>query len=451
MKKVDFLIVYEVKVRELENLCLLKYELERRGYTVVFINTWYYLNRKLPKYNANVVISFALYNDGTFKFISSYVKKFSKIINMQWEQVGTMSDEKSEKSQFFLKGIASNAAHICWGERTKNRLIHKCGIDERRLMLTGHVSLDFFRDNLVSYYRPKEEILRKYNLPLNKKICLFISSFSYVDLPAKIVNDAPDIGYSLDQFISVSNASQEEILKWMTLILLKNKDVIYIYRPHPAESNNKKLIDLTNKYSNFFVISDLSVKQWILVCDVIYTWYSTSLAEIHASGKNCYILRPIPIPQDRDLAICEGATFITDFASFESTLEENESPFPIREDILSQYYFVDNNEPTYKKICDSFIEVYKDDYFVLPKLNSSQRLSFKEKLRKYISRSYINNLISYISYNTKINIPILKRRRENRINGYNSYVNDLVLRNYASEEEINEIVERIKIALEKGI
>ncbi len=32
MKELDFLFIYEHKVRELENLCLMKYELDRRGY-----------------------------------------------------------------------------------------------------------------------------------------------------------------------------------------------------------------------------------------------------------------------------------------------------------------------------------------------------------------------------------------------------------------------------------
>ena len=32
MKELDFLFIYEHKVRELENVCLMKYELDRRGY-----------------------------------------------------------------------------------------------------------------------------------------------------------------------------------------------------------------------------------------------------------------------------------------------------------------------------------------------------------------------------------------------------------------------------------
>ena len=40
MEELDFLFIYEHKVRELENLCLMKYELDRRGYRtrIIYIN-----------------------------------------------------------------------------------------------------------------------------------------------------------------------------------------------------------------------------------------------------------------------------------------------------------------------------------------------------------------------------------------------------------------------------
>lgn len=447
MKKVDFLFVYEVKARELENICLLKYELERRGYTVVLINTWYYLKRKVPRYKANVVVTFALYNNDTYKFITSYVKKINKLVNLQWEQVGTTSDEKSEKSLFYIKGEAKKAVHVCWGMKTKERLMQNCGIDEKKLMLTGHISLDFLRDDLVSYYQSKEEIFKEFSIPANKKICLFISSFSHVNLPDDIIGTDTDIGYSLMEYIKLSNKSQEKIIEWITLVLLKHRDIIFIYRPHPAEANNEKLVDLAHMYDNLFVISELSIKQWILVSDVMYTWYSTSLAEIYASGKRCFILRPLPIPQDIDLAIYEGAEFVTDFSSFESTLDNNEQSFPVQETVMTQYYYIDRNTPAYSKICDGLIDIYNNDYFLIPESGEGQKLSIKKRFKNRIYRSFINDYISYISENTRINIPILNRRRQSKLNGYSAYIDDMTSRNYASENEINQIVGRIKTVL----
>jgi len=449
--KVDFLFIYEVKARELENICLLKYELESRGYSVAFINTWYYLRTRVPCYKAKVVVSFGLYNDATYKFICTFVNKFNKLINMQWEQVGTKSDEISEKSQFLISGLARNAVHICWGGNTKERLMQKCRIDEKKLKLTGHIALDFLRYNLVTYYRTKEEIFGQYNIPLqNKRVCLFISSFSYVNLPDNIIENTPDLGYDLRHFVRISNESQAEVIKWITRILSKDKDIIFIYRPHPAESENIELQKLSLSLSNFFVIGELSVKQWILVSDVIYNWYSTSFAEIFRSRKQCYILRPIQIPKDIDLAMCEGSKFICDFDSFESTIMAEPSGFPIKDEVIFGYYYIDENEPAYIKLCDSFIEVYTDDYYLLPKLKKSQKQSFLEKLKMVVYKSFISNIVDYLCIKTTLKVPILERRRLSMHSGYEMYRIKQAQINYVSKDEIETIVNRIKMILEKN-
>ena len=131
-KKVDFLIVYETRVRELENVCLLKYELERRGYSVAIINTWNSIvnTKKNVKYDAKVVITPSMYNDGIYDFMKSIVGNMKKIVNLQWEQIGTIGDEKRQDSRFVLKGMASQCMNICWGDVTVNRLLNKSGFDK---------------------------------------------------------------------------------------------------------------------------------------------------------------------------------------------------------------------------------------------------------------------------------------------------------------------------------
>lgn len=57
IEELDFLFIYEHKVRELENLCLLKYELDRRGYRVkiVHIEDAEALKAMRPIYHTKVV------------------------------------------------------------------------------------------------------------------------------------------------------------------------------------------------------------------------------------------------------------------------------------------------------------------------------------------------------------------------------------------------------------
>ena len=52
IKDVDFLFIYEVLNREMDSICLLGAYLERRGYSVAYLNTWDTMYNQLPEYRA---------------------------------------------------------------------------------------------------------------------------------------------------------------------------------------------------------------------------------------------------------------------------------------------------------------------------------------------------------------------------------------------------------------
>lgn len=438
MKNIDFLFVYEVKSRELENIVLLKYELEKRGYTIELINTWDYLDKKVPKFKAKVVIPFALYNDGTFKFISTYIEKIDKLVNLYWEQVGSNREETDQTALFFLEGIAKQAVNVCWGNKTYTRLSKSCGIREENLILAGHLSLDFLRKELVDYYDSKEILFSKYNIPMDKKICLFISSFSYVNLPETISNQINDENYSVENFIKISVNSQKKIIDWIARYLEQYKDTIFIYRPHPAESSNIELLKMAQKYKNFRVISELSVKQWILVSDIVYNWYSTSIAEIYAAKKPCYILRPIEMPKEMDLGIFSNAEFITKYTEFEKSTVSNQYYFPVKKEKIEEYYYMDDKEAAYIKICNKLEEVYKSDRYKLERLNKNQKLTVKNKIRLKLSK---------LPGGKKI-VAVIEKNIYNRKSSFSedmqSYMIEMSGKNKATKEEIENIAQKFK-------
>ncbi|MEG2770324.1 MAG: hypothetical protein RR902_05850, partial [Oscillospiraceae bacterium] len=190
MKKVDFLFIYELKARELENLCLLRAELEKRGYSVAFLNSWYGINHKPVRYNARVLVVSACYDGGTLGFFSSFAGKFRQVANLQWEQI--MSNDKvfDKDSVWYISGLARAATHISWGDWNKNRLIDFCGVPKENVKITGHIGLDFLRKEFDGYYLTKEKLFEQYNLTKYKKVCLFISSFSLINLPEKEMQTA---------------------------------------------------------------------------------------------------------------------------------------------------------------------------------------------------------------------------------------------------------------------
>ncbi len=100
IEELDFLFIYEHKVRELENLCLLKYELDRRGYKVkiVHIEDAEALKAMRPIYHAKVVVTMACYQNSSIEWHTKNFVKFDKLIDMQWENIVFPMDEKDTKA-----------------------------------------------------------------------------------------------------------------------------------------------------------------------------------------------------------------------------------------------------------------------------------------------------------------------------------------------------------------
>lgn len=453
VKEVDFLFLYEVKARELENICLIRYELEKRGYSVVFLNTWHYLTNKIPKYKAKVVVCPALYNDTLVDFVRNYAGNFNKLVNMQWEQVVTVLDEISEDSARFISGAAKQGVHISWGEKNKKRLVSACGVPENKVKLTGHVTLDFLRHEFSNYYLNRDDLFKEYNIPQNKKICLFISSFAYVNLPDNLAKDENvKLANDPNEFINISTTSQNKILNWIEKILSEDKDLVFIYRPHPAEAKNNVLLELTEKYSRFLVISDHSVKQWIKVTDKIYTWYSTSIAEVYGSKKRCHILRPVKIPNNMELTICQGAKFIEDYSEFSLTINKEDTAFPLDEEILNGYYDIDQYKPSYKRICDVLEEVYNKNEYIFSERKAvkhkSKKIPFNQIVKLRLTQSIFYDVLVFIANNTNFNNMVLNRVRNREMQLIDNYTLQQQKKNFATKKEIQDIINKLKIVLE---
>lgn len=440
-KKVDFLIVYETRVRELENVCLLKYELERRGYSVAIINTWNSIvnTKKNVKYDAKVVITPSMYNDGIYDFMKSIVGNMKKIVNLQWEQIGTIGDEKRQDSRFVLKGMASQCMNICWGDVTVNRLLNKSGFDKKHIRKTGQIALDFCSKRMRNYYEKREQLFEKYNINLNYEVNLFISSFSYVNLPEYVLNQSQISDKS--DFIKISIKSFDSIIDWFQKMLTNYPNQAIIYRPHPAEATNKKLLRMEKMFGDRFkVISERSVKQWIIVVDRVYTWYSTSAAEAYMCDVPCAILRPVEIPEILELQLYEDAKFIKNFDEFIGTLHNVIQP-SLSETVFNKCYDV-KETLSYIRVADVVEETLKNPEYLIhdkrKKLKKSLFLVCKEKL-------YF--LISWTAENVFKNIKSLEHFRNAK--NIDDYTYERCKNNYADEETIKIIQEKIKCVLER--
>lgn len=441
MKKVDILFLYETRVRELENICLLKYELERRGYRVAVLNTWNELGRKgKPKYDAKVVVTHAMYHDGIYQFVQSIVGNVPKVVNMQCEQVGTLQDDEAEDSRFLLQGVAAQSMNICWGQKSYNRLLNRSKIPPDYLRLTGQITLDFCRPELKGYYKTRQELEKEYNLPGDCQLNLFISSFAYVNLPESIAAQS-DI-QDKSQFIKCSRESFQGVLKWFEQFITERKDQAVVYRPHPAEANNPALTALCEKHPDrFFVISQCSVKQWVAISDRVYTWYSSAGAEVYTFGVPFGILRPVEIPWSMEVELFKNARFITDYEGFLASVEGGNETV-IDPGVFAELYDV---QPTmsYIRVADAIEEVLKNDKYLIKNAPVLPKKTFSMKIKEFAHKA-----VALVADRLPENSNFLKKYRTPR-HIVDDYTLQRQVNNFATDKEIEEIKEKISRLLSR--
>lgn len=433
MQKVDFIFVYEIKLREIESICLLKYELEKRGYSIGIVNTWSSIGKAIEKRDAEVVVAFAAYDDAMVNFITSHVGQYRKILNMQWEQLLLIKED--DKAEERIRENAKRIWHISWGERNRSELLYGSKVDAENIKMVGHIGMDFLREEFRGFYCTKHELEMKYNLPLGKKVCLFISSFVYVDMPQSCMSEEEK------KMVNTAKESQRVIIEWMKRLVEEEDDIVVVYRPHPAERDSELLERMKSLCPHFRVISELSVKQWILVADYIMTWYSTSIAEIFFAKKDCCILRPLEIPKYLDCSIFENANFINTYYDLKCWLKRDKKEFPVSEsEVLINY--ANDSIPTYKKIVEVLIQLYKS--------NKDDSQLFSPSLMKRLynkCKSVIYRMIMKLGVTLGLKMSN-KKQEEEADDDFNTYVKEMSAHNTVTDYEIDLIISQLKKVLD---
>ena len=433
---VDFVIRYEHKVRELESIMLIKMELERRGYSVALTANYDYFNDK-RRINPHVVISPALYNDNQFlvDFLRYGFKK--KFANLLWEQLMGIREEEDPNGEHNIYGIGQRIVAFCWGENTRNRLI-KTGLNERCAKVVGQINTDYLRKPLSNMLYSKKELGVYFNLDANNRWNLFISSFAYCELD-DIQRESIKSVYGekyLNEFTELSNLSRTQILTWIEEACIQYPNDIFIYRPHPDEARKSLLLkELENKYSNFKVIADYSIKHWINASDKVYNWYSTGIVDAYFLEKPIRLLRPCLISEQYDYRIFFNHAKITNREEFLNDYYSLQKESNVDKHLIKEYFY-NSDRLVYLAICDILEEIYNSNKYDI-------NYSIIEYIKfgvLYFKRKVIDSLYYFEPVMRKLNIfkSVLMRRdrlKKDLMASYN--------KNVASVDEILELENKI--------
>lgn len=415
-KEVDFVFVYEAKVRELQSIVLIGNELVKKGYTVAYVNTWGELHRCNKKYTAKVASLFAAYNDGVIGFALGFIDKCKVAINMQWEQI-LNPQCLEEGSHFVLSGNANRIYHLAWGEKNVEHLTNRCKIPEKYVKKVGHVALDFAKEKYRGYYKSRDEICNEFGIDASKRIAIFTSSF-----PAQVTTGT--LSTRTEEYLETAENSRKQIVEWIMKYHEEDPDIMFIYRPHPTEALSKEFTDFLQKDGYIKVIGDYSVQQWVVVSDIILNWWSTSLADIYAAKKSCLILRPVKMPVRNEYEVMQDADFVTSYDEFSKRMKDGISTFPISKEKFEKYYYFDE-EDAYKKVVREFEYLYANE----DNIDISDLCKPKAKV-DYLRD--LKNLIGYIRAKQKV------REGKGDVSEYQAFVYqcDMGKKNKVSEKEI---------------
>ena len=356
----DFLILYEHIVRELDNDCLIMAELARRGYTSELFQL---MDRKKLKYftykKPQVLVASAMYDNASLNsFVYNNVGRLDKVVNLHWEEM--LSHEQEESKFFSLTENAAKCTHICWGPAARDRIVAG-GVPADNAVITGAIQLDFLRPQFDGYFKTRSQLAAEYGLDESKRWLLYVSSFSCANMDDKEVEELGEMTDLDFRGFKLSGArSMHTTLEWFSRLLGEHDDLEIIYRPHPTEWQTPPLEEMKSKHDRFKVIKDYTVGQWLRVSDLSAFWISTSIAEAYYTGKPCIVLRPEAVPREYDPVIYEDCNAVASYDALNEAVGSKQLAFPIDEKRMQSYFDIDRSYPTYMRICDLLEETLKN-------------------------------------------------------------------------------------------
>lgn len=448
MKNIDFLFIYESKIREFQSLCLLKYELEKRGYSVLikYINSKEAEMCRHIKYHAKVLATYGCYTNATIEWCIGKYILFDKLINLQWEQVLNKAMEDDPKGFKNFSGLAKEVVHIAWGEATKKRLVRTAGILPERVKVTGHIGMDFLRPEFASYYFSRAEICKEFSINPKSVLCLFSSDYGTASASDEVIEQKVKLyGEWRREVLLCARKNKAEIIKWISTITCQNKNIVFIYRPHPGEQ-----IDDVRKavaaIANFRIIDKYSVQQWITICDMFYSSFSTTAVEAYFAGKNVQILCPYNYSDEGKTRVFTNADIIATYSDFADSIQT-----PKMNVLDSKYlkqYFDNDKHYSFIKYADVFEKVYKDDFydFDWKKYNSSITTQEQSNLLKKSMNRYAFFTFLFIFF---VKIHLLHGEKYDVIRQRQKELQEERKKNTTCTTEIAELIKKISKIVEK--
>lgn len=283
----------------------------------------------------------------------------------------TKTDFETRTDKRILNNVKN---YYCWGKQ--DYLLLKKKIDKSKLILSGHPKFDLCNNHYNKIFKKKVRILK------NKfgKYCLIPSSFIGND--AYFVNEIYKKWMlentkknlkvkkkkELDEYFLNDGVTYYKLIKIIKKLSTENKDINFIFRPHPIQDPYKVEKNFNGKYKNIFVVNDDIITPYIQACEYFIHSGCTTSFEAAALNKKIFYIK--------------------------NKAYEKKSIYEKFSIILNEKNFSKFNKLTKKKAIKKKLFVNK----IIENITSN---SFHEKLIEVLKK--YNQKNSEIKYNIKVN------------------------------------------------
>lgn len=368
-KDIDVLFFIEHVDREMKGTVKVKQLLENKyGLSVRVASIGFGLYQAWSKYSPKVICLPYCRSDKSVMVRLFKTRNPDTIcINLNYEQLLSTATEiyKKPQGEFANKELIQ----FVWGQHFKDYLL-KCGVDERLIHIVGKPEIQFLLEmKNMDGASLRNSIATKEHLDESKKWVFipFNDGTAYWG-EKQMENMSKRGGVPLEDLRDISVCTQIQldlIFRWIADVADDNKEMEFIYRPHPGVNldNFSGFIrdNNLNKISNFHIIRSFTIKEWLCCSQVCVTNWSTTIVDSALLGLSSFLFKPSLLPPGLECSWLKGFCPIETLEDFKKSL--NDTLIEGKDNGLRYEYYIDTKEeavPRWAKAISEYTSVYSD-------------------------------------------------------------------------------------------
>lgn len=351
-KSADVLFFIEHTDRELFSACAIAFELKKEyGVSVkiasMIFHPFIVMLKEQPKIIVLPYVKSEM-NEVVKIFRALYGESIS-FVNLNYEQIMNPYLQQFKKPRDIF--AQEKLIQFCWGESFKQYYLD-LNVKESNIYITGkpeNTILKIMKRNQIKDF--KARICNSHDkLELSKKWLFFPMADTYIFSPNNFKKNINSGKWEKEKLIEYRNYlfhSVNTIIDWLCRIenTKYSQNNIFIIRPHPSVSVDeyKNLFDEKLGYmpDYVYVTRDMSVKEWLLVCDKCYSNYSTVLLDALFIQTPSYLIRADQMPQFAEMDWFNDISNIVNFHEFTATIESSEET--VLNNLIDRYIDTERN------------------------------------------------------------------------------------------------------------